>query len=190
MTAQGLSVAGFLLSCPIWYTIILGLPAVVIMQVAWCCEMNKCGLNTAGVFMAISGAAAITWGGLAAAWGIVGLSFLGFIGGALYIASAVCTFLFTCSWRYDKYHGKSKKDGEGGDVEQGNATVSNMAAIADIKNRPSGDEVSEMNTAASSNSITKTIYHLPDGSIRTDTEITLPDGTKQVTTTIEHPDDD
>ena len=147
MAAQGLSIGACLLALiSSWYTIILGLPAVVILQVAWCCEMNKCGLNTAGVFMAVSGAVGLGFGGLLAAAGYTGLAVLGFIGGALYIASSVCLFMFTCTPRFDKWHKKSENDDT--DVEQGkanNATVANMAAIADITSRPSGDEVSEMN---------------------------------------------
>ena len=192
MAAQGLSIGACLLALiSSWYTIILGLPAVVILQVAWCCEMSKCGLTTAGVFMAITGAASLAFGGLFAAAGYTSNAVLGFLGGALYIASAVCLFVFTCTPRFDKWSKKS--DDDDNDIEQGkqsNVTVANMAAIADITSRPSGDDVSEINTTATPSTVNKTIFHLPDGSIRTDTEITLPDGTKQIMTSIEHPDEE
>jgi hypothetical protein len=53
ITAQVLSVLAFILSFfnvwPWWVLLVLGLPTFLLLQTAWCCAMNKCGFNCAGV---------------------------------------------------------------------------------------------------------------------------------------------
>jgi hypothetical protein len=185
------------MSCYILWTLILGIPAVAILQVAWCCRMNKAGLMVAGVFMCISGAVAIAYGGMFAALRLVTASVFGFLGGGLYIAAAVCTFRFICGKGYEEAQ-RRLDNNEDSDVEQGkkktshkNEIVSNMSAISNIKNSTGKDEteVSQLDDDTESKSIKKTIYHLPDGTIRTDIETVLPDGSKKLTTTIENPNE-
>eukprot|EP00538_Stauroneis_constricta_P000993 CAMPEP_0119570150 /NCGR_PEP_ID=MMETSP1352-20130426/43466_1 /TAXON_ID=265584 /ORGANISM="Stauroneis constricta, Strain CCMP1120" /LENGTH=310 /DNA_ID=CAMNT_0007619815 /DNA_START=354 /DNA_END=1287 /DNA_ORIENTATION=- len=56
ITAQILVIIAFLLSFGWWLNWVFGLTALIMLQVAWCCTMGRCGLITAGVFAAITGA--------------------------------------------------------------------------------------------------------------------------------------
>ena len=50
MTAQALSVVAFIFSFGGVAAVAFGLAAMVVLQVVWCCRMNKCGLNAAASF--------------------------------------------------------------------------------------------------------------------------------------------
>jgi hypothetical protein len=162
--------------------------------------MNKGGLIVAGVFSTIAGVATLVSAVFSVLSGMIAYSVMGFIGGLLWISCAVCVFVFACSARYQA--ARDPDDEDDNDIERGasstiksNETVENMAAIASLqKVSPSGaavrmDEVSALGWSADSDgrSIKKTVTYLPDGRIKTETEVTLPDDTKQVTTAIEQP---
>lgn len=122
MTAQALSIVGFFIS---WgYGAIFGLIAFVMLQVAWCCRMNKCGLIVAGVFACIAAAGTIAIGvyWLAVAddyYYYDGYSYtttkqandtvgiLGLIGGGIWITVATLIFIFVCGPRFRKYESNS-----------------------------------------------------------------------------------
>mmetsp|Transcript_44307 Transcript_44307/g.107088 ORF Transcript_44307/g.107088 Transcript_44307/m.107088 type:complete len:213 (-) Transcript_44307:697-1335(-) len=61
ITAQALSILGFFLSL-VSFGFIPGLVSFMMLQVVWCCAMNKCGLITAGVFAVITSIADIICG--------------------------------------------------------------------------------------------------------------------------------
>ena len=111
MSAQALSIAAILFSWGFWGTGLLGFVSFVMLQVSWCCKMSKCGLITAGVFASIAAAGCIALGltivivsssnsgyydddAVAIASSTAGIVVL--IGGALWIACAVCVFIFAC----------------------------------------------------------------------------------------------
>lgn len=120
MTAQALSIVGFFIS---WgYGAIFGLIAFILLQVAWCCKMNKCGLLVAGVFACIAAAGTIAVGGYSLvladdysddfyssstnqAYFTVGI--LGLIGGCIWITVATLIFIFVCGRRFRKYESNS-----------------------------------------------------------------------------------
>mmetsp|Transcript_15558 Transcript_15558/g.25215 ORF Transcript_15558/g.25215 Transcript_15558/m.25215 type:complete len:191 (+) Transcript_15558:68-640(+) len=131
ISAQGLSIVGV---CLLWFclwAIPFGLVAFIMLQVVWCCKMNKCGLITAGVFAALAAALMIIKGILVAVSGVtlvcsssynddyyyysdydddacnaavIIASSLAISGGVFWIATAVCTFVFACGPRYMKLH--------------------------------------------------------------------------------------
>ncbi|KAG7344399.1 hypothetical protein IV203_022407 [Nitzschia inconspicua] len=185
ISAQACSMAGMLVSFYIYYTLILGLPGAVILQVACCCRMKKAGLTTAAVFLAISGLVAVVYGGVFAVLGIGVASAFGFIGGGLYIAASICTFIFVYTDRYGKCRRLSCENEES-DIEKGpqKSSIKN-----DKKRQPTEKDESDGSVVEGvlddGTSVHKTIYHLPDGSIRIEVETILPDGSKQVKTTIE-----
>lgn len=136
MTAQGLAIVAIFFSWGFWVTGLLGFAAFVMLQVAWCCRMNKCGLIAAGVFACLdaAGCAAVgiyllaTFAGedddsyyyysedddtvfyydssAATAWGVVCL-----IGAFLWTGVGVCTFVFACS-RLERLNQKARSEKE------------------------------------------------------------------------------
>jgi hypothetical protein len=54
MTAQILSVVAFCISWIWWVTILLSTPLMVMLQVVWCCRMQKGGLRAAGILSTLS----------------------------------------------------------------------------------------------------------------------------------------
>jgi len=191
MSGQSISIGALLLSCLTYWSLLFGVPACVILQVAWCCPMKKGGLVTAGVFGAIAGVICIVQGVFYLLVGGVGASVVGFLAGLAWIGTAVCVFIFSCS---NRYRAVRHPEDEENDVEQAvqkNETVSNMAAIAALKNKavPTEDQdiASVVSGMTGGSVVNKTIIHLPDGSIKTEIETVRPDGSKQVTTFVEHP---
>jgi hypothetical protein len=159
--------------------------------------MNKWGLMTAGVFMVPNGLMSLIFAGILASRNAIAWSVVGFMGGGCYIASAVCIFVFLCGPRFERCQ-RLEDSGNNHDVEEGthesshtNQVVTETPAIVDLnKEHTEKDEsvVSVLDAdAMDAKSVHNTIYHLPDGRIKTVTEVILSDGTKHVTTTIEHP---
>lgn len=124
------------------------------------------------------------------------------IGAALMIGAAVCTFTFTCGARFLKYHPENDGGETGedyGDRKPNDDPPRTVEAIAVTpipgKKSKTGKKKTKKNTSddgtAVSNlttgSASKTITHMPDGSIKTEIETINPDGSKQITTTIEKP---
>jgi hypothetical protein len=161
----------------------------VILQVAWCCRMNKCGLMTAGVFMVVSGILSLVFTVVYVTWAVISWAIVMVIGAGFYIASAVCIFVFLCGPRYERCQ-QQKESGADQDVEQGTQVVSEIPTAIEIKQIDQDEAAVSLMVAdvTVAKSLNKTIYHLPDGRIKTVTEVTLSDGTKQVTTTIEQPE--
>lgn len=62
ITAQALSIVGLCLTWTTWWNIVFTLVGFVLLQVAWCCKLNKCGLITAGVFCCLSGVISVVTG--------------------------------------------------------------------------------------------------------------------------------
>ena len=118
MTAQALSIVGFFIS---WgYGAIFGLVAFILLNVAWCCKMSKCGLIVAGVFACIAAAGTIGVGAYSLAvaddyytddyyyssttnTAYVTVGILGLIGGGIWITVATLVFIFVCGRRFRKY---------------------------------------------------------------------------------------
>lgn len=121
------------------------------LQIVWCCKMNKCGLIVAGVFGCIAAVIlaifAILWlvGGQsacaetyyyeydeAACWSSwITLASLGLAGCLLWIATAVCTFVFACGSRMAKF----QSEGASGEpaVPAGATVVTYKSSVAEVK---------------------------------------------------------
>jgi hypothetical protein len=54
MTAQILSVVAFFISWIWWVTFLLSAPLMLMLQVVWCCRMQKGGLRAAGILSTLS----------------------------------------------------------------------------------------------------------------------------------------
>jgi hypothetical protein len=116
---------------------------------------------------------------------------LGFIGGSSWIACAICTFVFSCGQRYKKYHLDDEDENQGrGNGRSPGPTDTVVSAYPIHSTGPkilTKEDTDEPSALSNGTSINKVITHLPDGSIKTETETILPNGKKQVTTTIEKP---
>ena len=169
ITAQALSIVGLFLSWSTVISILFGLTSFIMYQVVWCCRMNRCGLITAGVFAAISGACCTIVGALVMSSGttrwcttttnaiissygydddiwsssvqqanedsckkaINVVSGIGFGGGIVWIACAVCTFVFVCGPRYAKFQKVTlQRDNEEDVVVPVTTTNTTAAAVA------------------------------------------------------------
>lgn len=125
ISAQALSILGVFFSWSTIVSILFGLAACTMYQVVWCCKMNKCGLITAGVFAAITGCVCIGAGAIILASGltrtcqytddyyydssycaraVTTASSIVIVGGLIWIACAVCTFVFVCGKRFNRFN--------------------------------------------------------------------------------------
>jgi hypothetical protein len=130
ITAQALSFVSvfFLWFC--FWAIPFALGAFIMLQVVWCCKMSRCGIITAGVFAAIAGVLSTVKGILVIVSGttfscstdddyseyyvddadddacknaVIVASSFALSGGLLWIATAICTFVFVCGSRIRKF---------------------------------------------------------------------------------------
>jgi hypothetical protein len=175
--------------------------------------MNKCGLIVGGVFAAIAGAAGVIFGGIYLAQGpdahceyysgyynyyedCSGLSYvtmgvLQLIGAVCMIGAAVCTFIFTCSARFQKYHAENNGGDDDGDRKPRDdlTQTANFDVVIPSSGKKSSkgnkktqkDDGTAISNLSTSSTTTKTITHMPDGSIKTEVMTILPDGSKQIT---------
>jgi hypothetical protein len=117
ITAQAFSLAAIIFSWGYWATGLLGFAGFIMLQVVWCCKMNKCGLITAGVFCLVDAAGNLIAGCVLIAvandddedlwdddeedvlniWAIIC-----FIGCGLWVATAICVFVFVCNGRLER----------------------------------------------------------------------------------------
>ncbi|KAL7560262.1 hypothetical protein ACA910_015479 [Epithemia clementina (nom. ined.)] len=61
ITAQVVSIVAFLLSFAGLVAFLLGLAAMIVLQVVWCCRLNQCGLTTAATFAAVVACLNLGW---------------------------------------------------------------------------------------------------------------------------------
>jgi hypothetical protein len=54
MTGQIVAIVAFCISWIWWVTFAIGAPAMLVLQVAWCCKMTKCGLTAAAVLSSLT----------------------------------------------------------------------------------------------------------------------------------------
>jgi hypothetical protein len=54
MTGQIVAIVAFCISWIWWVTFVIGAPAMLVLQVAWCCKMTKCGLTAAAVLSSLT----------------------------------------------------------------------------------------------------------------------------------------
>ena len=130
ITAQALSIVAIAISWVSIWGLLAGLVTFIMLQIAWCCKMNKAGFIVAGVFGAIAGAIEaivailifvageqacidtyyytydeqVCWQGLIIAGS------LGLASGLLWIATSVCVFVFACGGRLAKFQSEEQSD--------------------------------------------------------------------------------
>jgi hypothetical protein len=221
ITAQVLSVIALILSFfsiwAWWVMLSYSLPAFILMQVAWCCAMNRCGFIAAGVLAllvaAIDLAAAIfvlIW--LISFWEEDCDSYsnsnydydcweydendaslwmnLSFASALLWLITGILVLCFGCGKRYQDIEDQLRAEGgaEGGAANQ----VPRATAVAEhpvaVKTAVPIAATMPMQQAAGTN--TTTVTHRPDGSVEKKTEVFNPDGSKTVTVVIERPTED
>ena len=139
ITAQALSIVAIAISWVSIYGLLAGLVTFIMLQVAWCCKMNKAGFIVAGVFGAIAGAIEaivailiLVAGEQAcidtyyytsdeqACWSaLIVAASLGLASACLWIATAACVFVFACGSRLAKF----QSDEQSGDSVVPTATV-------------------------------------------------------------------
>ena len=213
---------------------------MILFQVVWCCKMNRCGLITTGIFAAITGVLCIVAGAVlltldenfycdpyyydyyygeyydesSCSMTVTGFAIVSFCGAALWIACAVCVFVFACGERIKKYEnngGASSPPGRtsGGhhrptsrpvqvepDIEMSPPTQTpyvpkkewepTIAVVTPMvpATAPTRNPPPEVGESSS------TISYLPDGTKRIDVETIHPDGSKTVTTSFEREGED
>jgi hypothetical protein len=54
MTGQIVAIVAFCISWIWWITFAIGTPAMIVLQVAWCCKMTKCGLTAAAILSSLT----------------------------------------------------------------------------------------------------------------------------------------
>lgn len=196
ITAQALSIVALLLSIAFWATILLGLAAMIMLQVCWCCKMNRCGIITAGVFACIAAAGDFVCGFLLLGeeicvyWSYDDDYYYGdgcdntaayimtFIGGGLWVATGVGTFVFTC--RIDQY--KDSSDVRLDNAEGRNVTVAMPSSSAPVPIVVAAAGVKPVNGMTSTRT---TVTYAPDGTKTTESVTVNPDGTQSIRTVIE-----
>jgi hypothetical protein len=219
MTAQILSIIAIALSFFSgwwWVMLFFGLPSFIMLQVAWCCAMNKCGFVTAGV--------------------------LGLVGAGITLVFAILAIIVisSCdgysSYSYDDYYGYSSYNYDadcilydeslywtwtilscigcflwmavgimtlcfacGERYEQAERTLKeenptpapgneSTPVVATKSAVPVAAPQPAVEATPAPPSTSTTITHMPDGSVEKKTEVTNPDGSKTVTVTIERPE--
>ena len=206
ITAQILSIIGLALSWfGIWWvSIFLALPAMIMLQVTWCCAMNKCGLIASGVLATV----AAGWVLVVAILLIVALEaaksdcddysyyydsdsciansgysaytayiILSVLGGVIWLVTGIIVFVFACGQRYTTALEKLKE--ENGEPAQADPETPTETKAVAVEPAPA---------PAASTTSTTTITNLPDGSVEKKTEVVNPDGSKTVTVTVERPE--
>jgi hypothetical protein len=197
----------------------LGLPAFILMQVAWCCAMNKCGFIAAGVLALVGAgidiAAAIfvlVW--LISFWeddcdsynsynsnydydcweydeddAILWVS-LSLASALLWMITGILVLCFACGKRYQDIEDQLRAEGG---AEGGAANqVPRATAVAEhpVAVKTAVPIAATMPMQQAAGTNTTTITHRPDGSVEKKTEVFNPDGSKTVTVVIERPTED
>jgi hypothetical protein len=54
MTGQIVAIVALCISWIWWVTLVIGAPAMLVLQVAWCCKMTKCGLKAAAILSSLT----------------------------------------------------------------------------------------------------------------------------------------
>ena len=192
MTAQALSVLAFVFSFGGVAAIAFGLAAMIVLQVVWCCRMNKCGLNAAASFALV---VAILNAILAAVlaleeadescnndddysyrydddddcnssvqiWAI-----LLFLSAGLWVAVSTLVFIFANTKRYET----CREASEPADRANNSAKVPVATATPASKTESTKKETTETTV-------------LPDGTRKSVTTTIHPDGSKTITETME-----
>jgi hypothetical protein len=203
ITAQVLSVIALILSFfsiwAWWVMLSYSLPAFILMQVAWCCAMNRCGFIAAGVLAllvaAIDLAAAIfvlIW--LISFWEEDCDSYsnsnydydcweydendaslwmnLCFASALLWLITGILVLCFGCGKRYQDIEDQLRAEGgaEGAAAKQ----LPSATSVPIAATRP-------MQQAGTN---TTTITHMPDGSVERKSEVLYPDGSKTVSVVV------
>mmetsp|Transcript_45524 Transcript_45524/g.63277 ORF Transcript_45524/g.63277 Transcript_45524/m.63277 type:complete len:201 (-) Transcript_45524:161-763(-) len=169
ITAQVLAIAGVCCSWSVWYTGLVACVGFILLQVAWCCKLNKGGLITAGVFNVLAALGNLAFGILFILAYYPGLGAYALLGGVFMLASGILTFVFTCGKRFKKFSRGADDDDDGVPV-----VATKVQAVEQPK-------------AGAGASTTKTITELPDGSKRIQTKTVNPDGSITVEESVERP---
>jgi hypothetical protein len=178
----------------------LGLPAFILIQMAWCRPLNRCGFNTAGV-LAFAGAIIVLVSAIVLHDHLNNCDYLydynpchdrdeatiyvslSFVSGLLLALTGILVLVFVCGGRYQDIEDQLRAEGaEGAATNQ----VTRATAVAEY---PMAVNTAVMRQAAvAGKSTTKiTITHRPDGSVEKKTVVTNPDGSKTVTVVILKP---
>jgi hypothetical protein len=54
MAGQIVAIVALCISWIWWVTLVIGVPAMLVLQVAWCCKMTKCGLKAAAILSSLT----------------------------------------------------------------------------------------------------------------------------------------
>lgn len=157
--------------------------------------MNRGGLTAAGVFAYLAAASGILCGSVilsyksaycsdyncydeiaptATIWDDVVASALQYAGSMVLIGEATCIFVFvSCDEHFENGGG----DGNGASINQADALPQTITSSeSKMKRNNTDDDATSISSNSSTVSVTKPFNHLPDGSVKTETQTTLPDG--------------
>jgi hypothetical protein len=187
----------------------LGLPAFILIQMAWCCTLNRCGFNTAGV-LALVGAIIV----LALAIVLQDIlnnceSYYGnssyyeddywdydpcddkdeatswmnlsFASAILWAMTGILVLDFVCGGRYQDFEDQLRAEGAEG------AAANQVAIATAVTEHPMAVNTALMRQAPVAGTRTTTNTNRPDGSVEKKTEVTNPDGSKTVTVVVLKP---
>ena len=179
MTAQALSVLAFVFSFGGVAAIAFGLAAMIVLQVVWCCRMNKCGLNAAASFAAVVAILNLALAGALAAQGDDSCdgddecnwevwAVLLFLSAGLWVAVSTLVFIFANTKRYET----CREASEPADGANNSAKVPVATATPASKTESTKKETTETTV-------------LPDGTRKSVTTTIHPDGSKTITETME-----
>jgi hypothetical protein len=196
-----------------WAMLFFGLPAFILIQIAWCCAMNKCGFIAAGVLALVGAGISVAAALIILIWlisfwedceyyyndtecyeydegdAILWVS-LSFASALLWVITGILVLVFACGKRYQDIEAQLRAEGgaEGASANQ----VRSATAVAEhpvaVKTAVPIATYTPMQQAHGTN--TTTITNMPDGSVETKTEVFNPDGSKTVTVVIEKPTED
>jgi hypothetical protein len=178
-----------------WVAIFL---AFILIQTAWCCALNRCGIIAAGV-LALVGASIFLaiaivildvfndcgntyydddWGyydcDAAASWMI-----LSFVNALLWAITGILVLVFACGKGYQDIENQLRAEGAAANqVARATAVAEHPIAVKAV---PIAATTPMQQAAGTS---TTTITNRPDGSVEKKTVVTNPDGSKTVTVVI------
>jgi uncharacterized membrane protein len=219
MTAQVLSIIALALSFFSgwwWVMLILGLPCFVLLQIAWCCALNKCGFITGGVLGLVGAGVTLVFGIISLIAVIEYVDYCDSYSYSYYndnytyncyddsVESVLYTwmilsFIATALWMVvgimtlcfacgDRYQNLENqlKEASPAPAAAQGAPVPVQATKSAV---PVAAHQAPVVATPAPPATTTTVTHLPDGSIEKKTEVTNPDGSKTVTVTIERAED-
>mmetsp|Transcript_7233 Transcript_7233/g.11412 ORF Transcript_7233/g.11412 Transcript_7233/m.11412 type:complete len:216 (-) Transcript_7233:104-751(-) len=190
LAAQILTIIAMFISWGVWWSFLFfALPALVLIQLAWCMPLSKCGFITAGVLGTIAsmmnivagivlivaynsctmyGTNCFTSGTEIAYTSFIAVAVLSFIGACLWLAGSVLVLMFAFNGRFERALAKCR--GEECAAPSPGVVAQPVAAAASAK--------------PGTKTTTKTITEMPDGTTKTVVTTINPDGSKTVTETI------